>query len=174
MARLLTLQVTELPRRVIFVNYSDCVVKLSCKTYMTWGDNLNSFPKPGIFFVVLRYFVACSCLLLFCLGWVGCMINRPKPLFAGKGIYICLRKYIYVAGCPKAKFFLKSTCASAWIGNGLAAMRSARVEPEVNLNNPLHTGDEAAAHKRIRPGFETQGRRRQKSKQEYRWLHRKD
>ena len=45
----------------------------------------------------------------------------------------------------------------------LTSIQSAGVIPEVNLRNSLHTGDKA--HNRgIHPGFETQGRHRQKSK----------
>ena len=41
--------------------------------------------------------------------------------------------------------------------------RSAGVTPEVNLRNPVYIGDDALKQ-RIDPGFETQGRRHQKSK----------
>ena len=45
----------------------------------------------------------------------------------------------------------------------LAAKMSVGVTPQMNLKNPLHTGDEA--HKcGIHPGFDTQGRHHQKSK----------
>ena len=41
--------------------------------------------------------------------------------------------------------------------NDSITKRSAGVAPEVNLRNPLHTGEEA--HNRwVHPGFETQGR----------------
>ena len=43
----------------------------------------------------------------------------------------------------------------------LANNRSAGVAPEMNLRNPLHTGNEA---QEIHPGFENQGRHHQKSK----------
>ena len=50
---------------------------------------------------------------------------------------------------------------------GLAAMltsiQSVGVAPEVNLRNSLHAGNKACK-RRIHSGFETQGRRRQKSK----------
>ena len=45
----------------------------------------------------------------------------------------------------------------------MAVKRSAGVAPEVNLRNPLHAGEEARKPA-IHPGFETQGRRHQKSK----------
>ena len=45
----------------------------------------------------------------------------------------------------------------------LATKRSAGVAPEVNLRNLSHAGKEARKWGR-HPGFETQGRRRQKSK----------
>ena len=45
----------------------------------------------------------------------------------------------------------------------LAAKRSAGVAPEMNLRNSLHAGDKARK-RGIHPGFETQGRRYQKSK----------
>ena len=55
----------------------------------------------------------------------------------------------------------------------LVVKRLAGVAPEVNLRNPLYTGEEA--HKwGISPGFETQGRRHQKSKQGYQWPHKED
>ena len=41
--------------------------------------------------------------------------------------------------------------------------KSAGVDPEVNLRNPLHAGDEACKQE-IHPGFDTQGRLYQKSK----------
>ena len=45
----------------------------------------------------------------------------------------------------------------------LTSIQSAGVAPEANLRNSLHAGN--IAHKRgIHPGFETQGRRHQKSK----------
>ena len=45
----------------------------------------------------------------------------------------------------------------------LTSIQSVGVAPEVNLRNSLHAGDKA--HKQgIHPGFETQGRRHQKSK----------
>ena len=45
----------------------------------------------------------------------------------------------------------------------LASKRSAGVSPQMILNNPLHTGQEA--HKGgIHPGLETQGRCHNKSK----------
>ena len=45
----------------------------------------------------------------------------------------------------------------------LTSIQSAGVAPEVNLRNSWHAGDKA--HKQgIHPGFETQGRRHQKSK----------
>ena len=47
----------------------------------------------------------------------------------------------------------------------LAIKRSAGIAPEVNLRNPLHTGDEA--YKRgIQPGFKTKTTHHQKSKTE--------
>ena len=45
----------------------------------------------------------------------------------------------------------------------LTSIQSAGVAPEVNLRNSLHTGDKARK-RGIHPGFETQGRRHQKSK----------
>ena len=55
----------------------------------------------------------------------------------------------------------------------LAAKRLAGVAPQANLRNILHTGKKA--HKPgIHPGFETQGRHLQKSKQGYQWPHKKD
>ena len=45
----------------------------------------------------------------------------------------------------------------------LAANRSAGVAQEVNLRNPLHTGDKAYKGG-IHSGFENQGRRHHKSK----------
>ena len=54
-----------------------------------------------------------------------------------------------------------------WIKNGsttmLATKSSAGFVQGTYLGNPLHTGDEACEQK-IHPGFETQGRRQQKSK----------
>ena len=47
--------------------------------------------------------------------------------------------------------------------DNLATKRSADVEPEVNLRIPLHAGDKACKGG-IHSGFETQGRRQQKSK----------
>ena len=44
----------------------------------------------------------------------------------------------------------------------LAVKRLAIVTSEVNLRNPLHTGDEVCKQG-IHPGFETQGRLHQKS-----------
>ena len=44
----------------------------------------------------------------------------------------------------------------------LPAMRLAGVAPEVNLRNPLHADNEAQKEG-IHPGFETPGRRHQKS-----------
>ena len=44
-----------------------------------------------------------------------------------------------------------------------AAKMSAGVTPEMNLRNPLDTGDKACKWG-IHPGFETHGRRHQKSK----------
>ena len=48
-------------------------------------------------------------------------------------------------------------------GKQEARKRSTGVAPEVNLRNPLHAGDKAGK-RGIHPGFETQGRRHQKSK----------
>ena len=45
----------------------------------------------------------------------------------------------------------------------LSAQGSAGVAPEVNLRIPLHAG------KGSHPGFKTQGRHHQKSKQRYQW-----
>ena len=45
----------------------------------------------------------------------------------------------------------------------LTTIQSVCVTPEVNLRNSLHTGDKACKQG-IHPGFETQGRRYQKSK----------
>ena len=45
----------------------------------------------------------------------------------------------------------------------LTSIQSAGVAPEVNLRNSWHTGDKACKQG-IHPGFETQGRRHQKSK----------
>ena len=45
----------------------------------------------------------------------------------------------------------------------LTSIQSAGVAPEVNLRNSLHAGDKASKQG-IHPGFETQGRHRQKSK----------
>ena len=54
-----------------------------------------------------------------------------------------------------------------WIKNGSTTMlttkSSAGFVPGPNLGNLLHTGDEEGKQK-IHPGFETHGRRQQKSK----------
>ena len=52
-------------------------------------------------------------------------------------------------------------------------IQSAGVAPEVNLRNPLCAG-EKARKRGIHPGFETQGRRQQKSKTGYQWSHKRD
>ena len=55
-------------------------------------------------------------------------------------------------------------CASMWEKMAaLAAKRSAAFVRKANLGNPLRPGDKASKQ-RIHPGFETQGRRQQKSK----------
>ena len=49
------------------------------------------------------------------------------------------------------------------VWNVLTTIQLAGIAPEVNLRNPLHSGEKT--HKwGIHPGFETQGRRHQKSK----------
>ena len=50
-----------------------------------------------------------------------------------------------------------------WLAAMLAIKRSAGVTPGVNLRHPLCTGEEASKWG-IHTGFETQGRRHQKSK----------
>ena len=54
----------------------------------------------------------------------------------------------------------------------LAINRSTGVAPEVNLRNQLHADDEAR-YQELHPGFETQPRRHQKSKQGYQRPHKK-
>ena len=51
--------------------------------------------------------------------------------------------------------------------------RPAGEAPEVNLGNPLHA-DNKAHQGGIHPGYQTQGRRHQKCKQEHPWAHGKD
>ena len=55
-----------------------------------------------------------------------------------------------------------------YVHPSLAITRSTSVTPEVNLKNPLHTGNEG-----IHPGCETQGKCHRSPKQEYQWPHKK-